>query len=210
MYNGGLIKNAADLYTLTKDQLLQLPNFKEKSAENVLKGLDTSKATPFERVLFGMGIRHVGATVADKLAKHFKNIDAIALASEEALLQAPEVGEIIAKSVTAYFREEANALFVSQLKSAGLAMQVIEKEVVSEGEALVGLTFVISGVFKRFERDDLKAKIEANGGKVASSVSGKTNYLVAGDGMGPSKLEKAQSLSVKIISEDEFLALIGQ
>jgi DNA ligase (NAD+) len=210
MYNGGLIINAADLFSLTKEQLLQLPNFKEKSADNVLNGLDTSKATPFERVLFGMGIRHVGATVADKLAKHFKNIDAIALASEEALLQAPEVGEIIAKSVTAYFSEEANALFVSQLKSAGLAMQVVEKEVVSEGEALVGLTFVISGVFKRFERDDLKAKIEANGGKVASSVSGKTNYLVAGDGMGPSKLEKALSLGVKIISEDEFLALIGQ
>lgn len=210
MYNGGFIANAADLFSLTKEQLLQLPNFKEKSADNVLSGLAASKATPFERVLFGMGIRHVGATVADKLAKHFKNIDAIGQASEEVLLQAPEVGEIIAKSVIAYFADEANVQTINQLKAAGLVMEVIEKGVVSEGEALVGLTFVISGVFKHFERDDLKAKIEANGGKVASSVSGKTNYLVAGDGMGPSKLEKAQSLGVNIISEDEFLALIGQ
>jgi len=210
LFEKGFISHAADLYLLTKEQLLQLPNFKEKSADNVLKGIEGSKAAPFEKVLFGLGIRYVGATVAEKLARHFKNIHNLSKAKEEELLQAPEVGGVIAKSVVAFFQDIDNQEIIKKLIAAGLSMEVKETAVINEGDALAGLTFVISGVFKNFEREELKLKIEANGGKVASSVSGKTNYLVAGEGLGPSKLEKAQSLGVKIITEEEFLGLLDQ
>ena len=207
-YQKGLIKTPADLYDLQYDDLLNLAGFKEKSIQNILSGVEKSKQIPFKQVLFGIGIRFVGATVAEKLAAYFNNIDAIAQASQEELLQVPEIGERIAQSVVAYFQDTDNQNFIARLKAAGLQFTHEAIEIVSEGERLTGKTFVISGTFQHFERDDLKIKIEANGGKVLSGVSGKLNFLVAGSEAGPSKLEKAHKLGVRIISEDEFIALL--
>ena len=207
-YQKGLVRTPADLYDLRYDNLLNLEGFKEKSIQNILSGVEKSKQIPFKQVLFGIGIRFVGATVAEKLAVYFNNIDAIAKASLEELLQVPEIGERIAQSVVTYFQDADNQDFITRLKAAGLQFTHENIEIVSEGESLAGKTFVISGTFQNFERDDLKIKIEANGGKVLSGVSGKLNYLVAGSEAGPSKLEKATKLGVKIISEDEFLAML--
>lgn len=207
-YQKGIVKNPADLYDLLYDNLLNLEGFKEKSIQNILSGVEKSKQIPFKQVLFGIGIRFVGATVAEKLAAYFNNIDAIAQASEQELLQVPEIGERIAQSVVAYFQDADNQNFIARLKAAGLQFTHEAVEILSEGENLAGKTFVISGTFQNFERDDLKIKIEANGGKVLSGVSGKLNFLIAGSEAGPSKLEKANKLGVKIISEDEFIALL--
>jgi DNA ligase (NAD+) len=202
-YQKGLVKNPADLYNLRYENLLGLEGFKEKSIQNILSGVIKSKEIPFKQVLFGIGIRFVGATVAEKLASYFNNIEALSTASQEELLQVPEIGERIAQSVVLYFQDPDNQEFIARLKAAGLQFTHEAVEIVSEGE-----TFVISGTFQNFERDDLKIKIEANGGKVLSGVSGKLNYLVAGSEAGPSKLDKANKLGVKIISEDEFLTLL--
>ena len=207
-YQKNLVRTPADLYDLRYDNLLNLEGFKEKSIQNILSGIEKSKQIPFKQVLFGIGIRFVGATVAEKLAVYFNNIDAIAKASLEELLQVPEIGERIAQSVVDYFQDADNQDFIARLKAAGLQFIHENIEIVSEGESLAGKTFVISGTFQNFERDDLKIKIEANGGKVLSGVSGKLNFLVAGSEAGPSKLEKANKLGVKIISEDEFLAML--
>ncbi len=207
-YQKGLVRTPADLYDLRYDNLLNLEGFKEKSIQNILSGVEKSKNIPFKQVLFGIGIRFVGATVAEKLATYFNNIDAIAKASQEELLQVPEIGERIAQSVVAYFQDADNQDFVARLKVADLQFTHEAVEIVSEGESLAGKTFVISGTFQNFERDDLKIKIEANGGKVLSGVSGKLNFLVAGSEAGPSKLEKANKLGVKIISEDEFISML--
>lgn len=203
-----LIQNAADLYSLSASDLLPLDRFAEKSVERMLNGINASKAIPFERVLFGIGIRFVGETVAKKLAKSLKSMEEIRNATVDQLIEIDEIGERIANSVVSYFEEDRNIDFINKLKDAGLQMEIVEAE--GTTDKLNGFTFVVSGVFERYERDQLKAEIEKNGGKVASSVSGKTTYLLAGDGMGPSKLAKAEKLGVTILSEDEFDQMIAK
>ena len=207
-YRKGLVKNPADLYDLKRENLLDIEGFKEKSIQNILIGVEKSREIPFKQVLFGIGIRFVGSTVAEKLAVYFNNIDNIAKASLEELLQVPEIGGRIAQSVVEYFQKPESQEFIARLKAAGLQFTHDAVEIVVEGNTLAGKTFVISGTFQNFERDDLKIKIEANGGKVLSGVSGKLNYLIAGSEAGPSKLEKAQKMNVSIISEDEFLKML--
>ncbi len=204
----GLIANYADLYDLKKDQILPLERMAEKSADNLIKGIEASKQVPFERVLFALGIRYVGETVARKLAKEFKNIDALAEASEERLVAVDEIGGRIAESVVRFFAENRNLQLISRLKNQGLQLELDAAVLENQTEKLKGLTFVISGVFEKISRSDLKKLIEDNGGKAAGSISSKTNYVVAGDNMGPSKREKAESLGVAIISEDDFLDML--
>jgi len=205
LFKEGLIGNYADLYTLTKEQILPLERMADKSAENLVNGVQASKAIPFERVLFALGIRYVGETVAKKLAKAFKNIDALMAASQEQLVAVDEIGERIAESVVSFFSEPANVETIDRLKSYGLQFSLSEAQLENQTELLKGNTFVISGVFETISRNDLKKLIEDNGGKVSSSISSKTSFLVAGDNMGPSKRTKAEGLGVPIISEQEFL-----
>lgn len=208
-YKRELVKNPADLYDLTYERMLGIEGFKDKSINNILQGLQKSKEIPFKQVLFAIGIRFVGATVAEKLASYFGNIDAMMAATKEGLLQVPEVGERIADSVVSYFEDVENRGFIERLRAAGLQFVQEAVEILMEGNTLEGKTFVISGTFQQFGRDELKTKIEANGGKVLSGVSGKLNFLIAGDEAGPSKLQKAEKLGVKIISEEEFLAMLA-
>ena len=198
----------SDLYKLKKDDVLKLEGFKEQSSKKLLEGIELSKQKPFEAVLFGIGIRHVGKTVAEKIARHFKDMDSIAEASVDDLLAAPEVGEKIANSIFNFFRDPEAMRMINELKSYGLAMKVSDQTPVKTGDSLSGLNLVVSGVFKNFDRDQIHALIEQNGGKVLSAVSGKTDYLVAGENMGPSKKEKAEKLGVKVISEETFMDLI--
>jgi len=207
-YKKGLVTTPADLYDLKYENLLNLDGFKEKSIHNILLGIQKSKQIPFKQVLFGIGIRFVGATVAERLSVYFNNIDNLAKANTEELLQVPEIGERIAQSVVNYFQNTDNQDFIARLKVAGLQFNHRMLEIVVEGDKLAGKTFVISGTFQHFERDDMKTKIEANGGKVLSGVSGKLNFLIAGSEAGPSKLEKAQKMNVSIISEDDFIKML--
>jgi DNA ligase (NAD+) len=207
LYEKGMVKNVADLYTLTFNQIVGLDRMADKSANNLLAGIKASKEVPFERVLFALGIRFVGETVAKKLAKHFKNIDALMHADVEDLMIVEEIGEKIAIAVQQYFQDESHRTLIDRLKAAGLQFEMVEKE--KSGNALEGLTFVVSGVFNAFSRDEVKELIEANGGKNVASVSSKTDYLLAGEGMGPTKLKKATDLGVKILSEDEFIKMIS-
>lgn len=209
LYNEGLIKNIADLYCLTKEQLLPLERMAEKSVNNLLQGLLDSKKIPFERVLFAIGIRYVGETVAKKLAKYFKNIDAIMCASFEELIKADEIGDKIAESILNYFSVEQNKKLIEELKHIGLQFSLSEKQLENSSDKLAGLTFVVSGVFSLFSRDELKELIEQNGGKVSGSISKKTSYIVAGENMGPSKLEKATELGVAIIDENKFSEMLN-
>ena len=208
LYELGLVKSPADLYALTREDVLRLEGFKDKSAKNLLDGISKSKETPFESVLFAIGIRYVGKTVAEKLARYFKSIDKISEASLEDLLKAPEVGEKIAQSVYQFFRNEESQLEISRLKAAGLQFESTAKEPEKLSDVLGNKSFVISGVFERYEREQLQEIIVQNGGRVVSSVSGKLDYLLAGDNMGPSKREKAEKLGVKIISEQDFEKLL--
>lgn len=208
LFELGLVKTPADLYYLKKSDFLKLDKVKDKSAQNMIDGIEQSKAAPFESVLFAIGIRYVGKTVAEKLARHFKNIQAIMDATFEQLLEAPEVGEKIAQSVVEFFKSKANKKEIERLEKAGLHFEVVETEVVKESDNLNDKSFVISGVFERYERDELKDVIIKNGGKVLSSISGKLDYLLAGDNMGPAKREKAEKLGVRIISEQEFEKLL--
>lgn len=208
LYNAGLAKNIVDLYRLTKEQLLPLERMAEKSVNNLLKGLEDSKKVPFERVLFAIGIRYVGETVAKKLARHFKNIDAVMQASFEELIAADEIGDKIAESIIQFFSVEENEQMIMELKNKGLQFSLSEQQLENTSDKLAGLTFVVSGVFSLFSRDELKNLIEQNGGKVSGSISKKTNYIVAGENMGPSKLEKATELGVAIIDEQQFSAMI--
>lgn len=207
LYQQGLVKELADLYFLTFDQVLALDRVGEKTAMNLIEGIETSKSQPFERVLFGLGIRFVGETVAKKLAQGLGNINAIMVATEEQLVAIDEIGERIAESVVQYFSEEKHRMGIERMKAAGLTFTAIQKE--SLGDGLAGKTMVISGVFAKHSRDEIKVMIEAHGGKVGSGVTGKTDFLVAGDGIGPSKLEKATQLGVNIIDEDTFLTMIS-
>jgi DNA ligase (NAD+) len=201
----GFVNSIPDLYDLTFDQVVKLDRMADKSADNLIKGIEASKAVPFERVLYAIGIRYVGETVAKKLAKHFKSIHAIQQASFEELIQVDEIGEKIAISVQNYFLEEVNCVNIKRLVDTGVQVQLIEKE--GSSSTLAGKTFVVSGVFQTFSRDELKDQIELNGGKISSSISSKTNFVVAGENMGPSKLKKATDLGVTILSEGEFIKM---
>jgi DNA ligase (NAD+) len=209
LFEAGLIRNVADIYSLTKDQLLPLERMAEKSVNNLLAGIEESKKVPFERVLFALGIRFAGETVARKLARHFHSIEAIANASVEELVNVEEIGDKIALSVHQWFRHPLNMEIVSRLSEAGLQFKLDESLIREKGDKLKGLSFVVSGVFQGYSRDGIKEFIEQNGGKVSGSVSKKTSYLLAGDEAGPSKLAKAQELGVKIISESEFNQLLS-
>lgn len=209
LYKEGLIQNYADLYTLTKEQVMPLERMAEKSAENLIIGVKASVLIPFERVLFALGIRFVGETVAKKLAKAYKNIDALMVATVEELITVDEIGDRIAQSVVAFFQNKANLELIERLKSYGLQFQLSLDKLENQTELLKGEIFVVSGVFEKVSRDELKKLIEDNGGKVGSSVSSKTNYLVAGANMGPSKKTKAENLGVTIISEDDFLSMVS-
>ncbi|NNT72956.1 NAD-dependent DNA ligase LigA [Flavobacterium sp. IMCC34852] len=209
LYNNGLVKDYADLYELTVEQILPLDRMAQKSAENLVNGVLKSKEVPFERVLYAIGIRYVGETVAKKLAKYYKTIDAIRSASLMDLILVDEIGEKIAQSVIEFFENEENVRIIERLKQYGVQMEMIEVHNPNATDKLVGKIFVVSGVFEKFSRDDLKKAIEDNGGKVGSSISAKTDFVVAGDNMGPAKLEKANQLKVPIISEDDFLTMIS-
>lgn len=208
LYVLGLVKSPADLYDLKKDDLLRLEGFKEKSAQNLLAGIDKSREVPFENVLFAVGIRYVGKTVAEKLARYFKTIEKVAAATKEELLAAPEIGEKIAQTVFDFFRNPQSQREIARLKAAGLHFESTAKEPEKESDVLGNKSFVISGVFEKYEREELQDIILKNGGRVLSSVSGKLDYLLAGDNMGPSKREKAEKLGVTIISEQDFEKLM--
>lgn len=209
LYENNLVKNIGDLYDLTYDQLFALESFKEKKSQNIIDGLLKSKEIPFERVLFALGIRYVGETVAKKLARHFKSIEAIIAASFEQLIGADEIGDKIAESILQFFEVESNKVLVEKLKTIGLQFTLSEEQLANATTKLEGLTFVVSGVFSLFSRPELKNLIEQNGGKVSGSISKKTSYIVAGENMGPSKLTKAQDLGVEIIDEQKFSEMIA-
>lgn len=210
LYNAGYVKNAADLYTLTVSDLLSLERWAEKSARNLMVSLETSKQVPFERVLYGLGIRYVGETVAKRLASAFHSMEELEKATFEQLTEVDEIGDRIAQSVINYFAAEENRTLVNRLKSYGLQMAVPEETLANRSDKLKGLTIVISGTFSKHSRDEYKAMIEQHGGKNSGSVSGKTDYILAGENMGPAKLEKAAKLGVKIMNEDEFLNLLSE
>ena len=208
-YRKGLIANAADLYTLTADDIKDLERMGEKSADNIIKGIASSKDVPFERVLFALGIRFVGETVAKKIAKSFANIEELEQADMATLTNIDEIGEKIAQSIVSYFANASNRQLVERLKEAGLQFSRSEEDLSGYTDKLSGQSIVISGVFQHHSRDEYKALIEKNGGKNSGSISSKTSFILAGDNMGPAKLEKAQKLGIKIMNEDEFLELIS-
>ncbi|WP_281322298.1 NAD-dependent DNA ligase LigA [Flavobacterium aestivum] len=210
LYNNDLVHNYADLYELTVEQILPLERMAQKSAENLVKGVENSKNIPFESVLFALGIRFVGETVAKKLAKHYKNIDALKQATLMDLILVDEIGERIAQSVIDFFENNENRIIIERLKSYGVQFEIVEKINPNATDKFLGKTFVVSGVFTAFSRDELKKMIEDNGGKVGSSISAKTDFVVAGDNMGPAKLEKANKLNVPIISEANFIEMLNE
>lgn len=223
LYDKGLVKDITDLYDLTYEKLFGLEKvtedeltgkirkigFKEKTVQNILDGIEKSKQAPFKQVLFGIGIRYVGATVAEKLASFFKNIDNIKNADYETLRTAPEIGDKIAQSIIEFFQNKDNLALIERLRAAGLQMAAQDEVKEIEGDQLAGKTFLYTGTFANFEREALEQKIEANGGKVVSGVSGKLDFLIVGEKPGSSKIEKAKKLNVKMISEEEFMAMIG-
>lgn len=208
-YRLGLIKDTADLYQLKTDDIKNLERMGEKSAENIVNGIAASKEVPFERVLFALGIRFVGETVAKKIAKSFTDIEELENADLEKLKNIDEIGEKIAQSIITYFSNPVNRELVERLKSNGLQLHRTEEDLSGYTDKLAGQSIVISGVFTHHSRDEYKEMIEKNGGKNVGSISSKTSFILAGENMGPAKLEKAQKLGVKIMSEDEFLALIS-
>ncbi|MCV9929111.1 NAD-dependent DNA ligase LigA [Flavobacterium sp. LS1R49] len=210
LFNNGLVHNYADLYELTVEQILPLERMAQKSAENLVKGVENSKKIPFESVLFALGIRFVGETVAKKLAKHYKNIDALSQATLMDLVLVDEIGERIAKSVIEFFENDENKRIIERLKSYGVQFEIVEKINPNATTKFEGKTFVVSGVFSKFSRDDIKKTIEDNGGKVGSSISAKTDFVVAGENMGPAKLDKANKLNIPIISEDDFITKLNE
>jgi DNA ligase (NAD+) len=208
LVNEGLIKNYSDLYSLSKEEVLPLERMAEKSAENMINGIEASKQIPFERVLFALGIRYVGETVAKKLAKHYKNIEALSQATILDLVTVDEIGIRISESVVDFFKSEQTKNIINSLKVFGVKLSLSEEAMANQTDKLKGQVFVVSGVFETISRNELKKLIENNGGKVSSSISSKTTYLVAGDKMGPSKRAKAESLNISIITELDFLNII--
>ena len=207
LFEAGLIKNIADLYELSATQLLPLDRMAEKSVNNLIEGVVDSKKVPFERVLFALGIRHVGATVAKKMARHFKNIDSIINANLEELVEAEEIGVKIAESIVEYFNDSDNMVLIAKLRIAGLTFEMVEES--KSSDKLEGMSIVVSGKFIQHSRDEIKKIIESNGGKVVSSVSSKTDLIVCGENMGPSKLSKAKKLGIKLATEKDFLSQIA-
>ena len=210
LFNNNLVHNYADLYELTVAQVLPLERMAQKSAENLINGIENSKKIPFENVLYALGIRYVGETVAKKLAKHYKNIDALQQASLMDLILVDEIGDRIANSVIEFFENQENQIIINRLKAYGIQFEIVEKINPNATQKLAGKTFVVSGVFTIYSRDGLKEAIEDNGGKVGSSISAKTDYVIAGENMGPAKLEKANQLKIPIISENDFINLLSE
>ena len=208
-YRQGLVHNIADLYRIKVDDI-NGDGSRQKSAMKIVKGIADSCQVPFERVVFALGIRFVGETSAKLLARHFKNIDALATASLEELTQLEGVGEVIAKSVVSYFNNPVNQEIITRLKDYGVRMSLSEEQMMTMGDALAGKSIVISGVFEQHSRDEYKAMIEQHGGKNVGSISSKTSFILAGDNMGPSKLQKAEKLGISIINEQQFLEMIGE
>src|SRR5690606_34386696 len=204
-----LIHNYSDLYELTKEQVLPLERMAEKSADNLINGIEQSKQVPFERVLYALGIRYVGETVAKKLTKHYKSIDALAQATHEDLINVDEIGVRIAESVIEFFNTEINRQIIDRLRNYGVQLKISDEKLASQTDKLDAKIFVVSGVFHMVSRDELKKLIEDNGGNVSSSISSKTNYIVAGDNMGPSKRAKAEKLEISIISEQDFMDMLS-
>ena len=209
-FKQGIIHDAADLYTLRADQLINADKTNEVSVNNILSGIKESVSVPFERVLFAIGIRFVGETAAKSLARYFGSMERISSATSEELTQVNGIGNVIASSVIRYFADERNRNFVKRLAEYGLQMQITQEEQEAKSDRLKDMSIVISGVFAHHSRDEYKAMIEKHGGKNVGSISGKTSFILAGDNMGPSKLEKAQKLGIQIMNEDEFLKLIGE
>ncbi|MDG1261362.1 MAG: NAD-dependent DNA ligase LigA [Flavobacteriales bacterium] len=208
LHEAGLVSNIGSLYSLEAEQLLPLERMAERSVEKLLEGVEASKAQPFRRVLFGLGIRYVGETVAKKLTRHFETVEALAAADIETLVQVEEIGDRIAESVFEWFRDEENQLLVKVLQEAGLQFEENRSDTQTSA-VLEGKAFVVSGVFSQFSRDDLKAEIEKHGGRNVGSISSKTDYVLAGDKMGPSKLKKAEKLEIPVISEEDFIQMIS-
>ncbi|MEJ5316896.1 MAG: NAD-dependent DNA ligase LigA [Tenuifilum sp.] len=208
LFDNNLIRDAADLYSLTREQLLALDRFADKSADNAIMSIEKSKSVPFPRVLFGIGIRYVGETTAKKLAQHFGSIDAIATATVEQLVEVEDVGDRIALSIIEFFSDERNRMLIDKLKAAGVQMAVSSADTSLLSDRLKGMSIVISGTFSRVSRDELKELIARHGGKNVSSISASTSLLIAGENMGPAKLEKATKLGIKIIDEEEFFRII--
>lgn len=209
-FNQGLIHDAADLYTLTEEQLLNETASNRKSAQKILQSIQESRNVPFERVLYAIGIRFVGEIAARTLARHFGHIDALASATAESITEINGIGTVIAQSVIRFFSESKNQAFVQRLKEAGLQMQISEEQANAQSNLLQGQSVVISGVFKHHSRDEYKAIIEQHGGRNVGSISAKTSFILAGENMGPSKLEKANKLGIRIMNEDEFLEMLEQ
>ncbi|UCH13900.1 MAG: NAD-dependent DNA ligase LigA [Bacteroidales bacterium] len=209
LYESGLVKNIADLYSLTKDQLINLERFADKSAENLIASINDSKDVPFDRVLYALGIRYAGETVAKKIATHFGSLYKLAEANFNDLIDVEEIGDKIAESIIYYFNNEKNITIIKRLKEAGLQLNIKKESTERLSDILEGKSIIISGVFRKYSRDEIKKLIEKNGGKNVSSISARTDFLIAGEKTGPSKLEKAQKLNIKIISEDEFLDMIN-
>lgn len=208
LYKAGLVHAISDLYELSVEKIIPLERMAEKSAANIIEGIEESKKVPFERVLFALGIRHVGETSAKKLAYHFKNMEALEKASTEQLLNVPDVGEIVAKSIQDFFSDAHNIKIIEKLREKGLKFALGKEEIALFSNVLEGKSFVISGVFAKHSRDEMVNLIEKNGGKHVGSISSKTNYIVAGENMGPAKAEKAKKLAIPVISEDDFLKMI--
>ena len=211
LFDHGLVSNVADLYDLTAQQLIglgaeQSATIQAKSADNIIKAIEQSREVPFERVLYALGIRYVGEVGAKKLARHFRNIDALAQASVEELAAVEDIGDTTAKSIYDYMHRNEHLAIIARLKAAGLHMEAVIQQ---SGSQLEGLTFVVSGVFSQFSREEIKAHIEQHGGKVSGSISGKTSYVLAGEKMGPEKLKKAESLGIPVISETDYLAMLS-
>ena len=209
LVNEGLISNYSDLYELNKEQVIPLERMAEKSAKNLINGIELSKQIPFERVLYALGIRYVGETVAKKLAKHYKGVDALELATEDDLVNVDEIGVKIAESVLEFFSSQDNKAIIERLRGFGVQLAISAEKLANQTEKLKGSVFVVSGVFESVSRNELKKLIEDNGGKVSSSISSKTSYIVAGENMGPSKRTKAETLNIPIISEKDFLQMIS-
>ncbi len=208
MYDAGLVHNIADLYDLTKEQVLKLDRMADKSAENIIKGIESSKQVPFERVVYALGIRHVGETMAKKLAFALKDIETLSNATVEQLVAVGDIGEVIAQSIVDYFANVENLKIVARLIDAGLQFKVKEQEKLSS--SLEGLSVIISGTFTHYSRDEIKKVIELHGGKNVSSISKNTDLFVTGENIGPAKLEKATKLNIKMVDEDEFRRMIGE
>ena len=207
-YKAGLIRNIADLYEITQENLLTLERWKEKSTANFIESVKKSTQVPFGKVLYAIGIRFIGETVAKRLANAFHSIDNLINASYEQLIEVDEIGDRIAQSVLEYFSNKSNLQLIERLKEKGVQLELGDDILSERTNALQGQTFVISGTFSLHSRDEYKALIEKNGGKNTGSVSSKTNFILAGENMGPAKLEKAEKLGVKIINEEDFLAML--